>query len=541
LVGHFVALKVALIRNGLRGSPLRIALFLVGSLIGLIMALFGFILLALPPARAIDRSALPVFLFTALFVAWLLFPLFGYGLDETLDPDRLALLPLSRAGLMKGLLASSLIGIAPAATLLALLGAVFGYGSLGVGGLLVVAGVGVELLLCLTAARAVTTGLSRLMRSRRARDVWVGAFALFGVALNLMAQALRLVGRPAGSAEVARLSDVLRWFPPGLAGRAVLEAGAGRTLVSVVDLALAAAAVWLLGLWWAKNLDRLTTTTEPARRAAASGDLPRPAAMVARKSGSLFPRVAWFLPRNRRGAVAAKELRYLWREPGQRAARFSSILISVLGVAGVVANRRFHRPEMVLATVVFVWLFSLNGAGLFAMDRSAYWMNAVAPGDPSQDLLGKNQALALINLPVFVFIAVGLAAFTKGWAYLPLTIALAAGVFAVVLGLGNIASVRLAQPMPESTTNVWAMRSGQGCGTAMVMLLVLMAMQILVAPLGVMVLLGLTVWRPLLVVTAPVAVAYGLAVYLVGFRIASNWLRQHQPELLEALSPRHAV
>ena len=88
---------------------------------------------------------------------------------------------------------------------------------------------------------------------------------------------------------------------------------------------------------------------------------------------------------------------------------------------------------------------------------------------------------------------------------------------------------------------MWAARSGQGCGTALIMLGALFVDQLLLTPVAALVVAGLVWWTPLLFVAAPVAVAYGALLYRTGFRMAARWIRANQPELLEALSPRQAA
>src|SRR5207248_2290171 len=81
-------------------------------------------------------------------------PLLGMGSDETLDPSRLALLPLEPPALMRGLLSASLVGLGPIATLLALSGVLARTRPGAAGTLLIALLVVVELLLCVVGSRA---------------------------------------------------------------------------------------------------------------------------------------------------------------------------------------------------------------------------------------------------------------------------------------------------------------------------------------------------------------------------------------------------
>jgi ABC-2 type transport system permease protein len=315
-------------------------------------------------------------------------------------------------------------------------------------------------------------------------------------------------------------------------GRAIVDADGGRFGLAALQLLPGLAILVPLAYWWVANIEQLTSREE-APTGSRTGSRPR----SARATSALYPTMAAFLPRNRWGAVAAKDLRYLWREPAQRAQRLTTFLLALGAVVAVATVRATHRPPTSLAPAAFLWWFSLMAMGQFGMDRASYWMNVAASGDPLEDLVGKNAAIALLNLPVFVAISLAVVALTGGWAYLPLTLSTGLGVLGVALGVGNVTSVRLPLPVPESPTNLWAQRTGAGFETALIMLGVFLVSQLLVGPIVVLVLAGLYVWRPMLVVAAPASIAYGVVVYLVGRRIAARWLRGHEPELLAALGP----
>jgi ABC-2 type transport system permease protein len=542
---YFARLKLRLLRNGLRGSPLRIVGLVLASVFGLQFGIAGFLLLVLPDAGRSPElhAAIPVVWFVVVFLGWAILPVFGFvGLDETLDPGRLVLLPLRRSQLQLGLLAASCIGVGPLVTVVALGGALFGYAWFGPGTAVVALAVVVELGLCLTVSRAITSALTRVMRSRRGRDLLVIFSFLVFIFFNVLAQLPRLlrgISPETGRAVLA----VLGWLPPGLVGRAVAEADAGNVLLATGYLLLGASGIAPLALWWSRSLGRLTTTVEStphrspaeARRAQGRGVALRRRRFHA-EGGTLFPSAARFLPRNRLGAVAAKELRYLWREPQFRAQRLLTAVVALAAVIGLVGLPRVRDPEGVLIAAALLWLFTFNAINQFASDRAAYWMNVVATGDPRADLVGKNLAGALVNIPVFLLVAIALAALTGGWAYVPLAICLAIGALGTSFALGNIASTRAAQPLPESTTNLWGTATGQGCGTALLQLAALVLHFALIVPILLLVIAGLTIWRPLLLVAGIASVAYGAVLYGIGLRISSAWLRGHEPELLESLS-----
>src|SRR4051794_13499994 len=288
MVGVFVKLKLTLIRNGLRGGWQRQVGLILGAVAALPLAALGFLALAVSGRDSDVAQQVAVIGCTVLFVGWISLPVLGFGSDETLDPSRLALLPLTRRQLMGGLLAASLVGIAPVATLLGMSGAAIGYTRSGASFVLVVAAIAVEVALCLTASRAVITSLSRMLRSRRGRDVSVALVALVALLPQLLRFAIPTDGQSEG-VDLRPLTRSVRWLPPGLAGQAMADARSGRLLPAAGEFLLALVCVVIFVLWWNPALQRTLTTAEAptARRVDARG---------AGAPLSLFPRWLPFLP-----------------------------------------------------------------------------------------------------------------------------------------------------------------------------------------------------------------------------------------------------
>ena len=79
-----------------------------------------------PPVRPVMAAA---FGGGVLVLGWLLLPLVFFGVDETLDPARFALLPLPRRTLVTGLFAAALISVPVFAVLVAVAGLVVSAGA----------------------------------------------------------------------------------------------------------------------------------------------------------------------------------------------------------------------------------------------------------------------------------------------------------------------------------------------------------------------------------------------------------------------------
>ncbi|HEY2429370.1 MAG TPA: hypothetical protein VGI06_10590, partial [Acidimicrobiales bacterium] len=99
-----VRLKLRLLLNGLRGSGIRAVGFVLGCVYALVLGAVGFTILVALRRTPGDLAVVAEIGGLGLALGWAGLPLLGFGSDETLDPTRLALLPLDRRSLMTGLL-----------------------------------------------------------------------------------------------------------------------------------------------------------------------------------------------------------------------------------------------------------------------------------------------------------------------------------------------------------------------------------------------------------------------------------------------------
>ena len=105
--------------------------------------------------------------FALQLVAWILAPLVAFGVDETVDPTRFALLPIRSQTLQRGLLVTSLIGFLPVANVIVMVGAVIGVSIPWWTLPIALAAAALQLLTCVVLSRALSTAMSSLMSSRR--------------------------------------------------------------------------------------------------------------------------------------------------------------------------------------------------------------------------------------------------------------------------------------------------------------------------------------------------------------------------------------
>jgi len=532
VVATFVRLKLRLLRNGLRIGQGAV-LFGIGAFGAGAVGLIAFTVLA--GARG-DSTApdLAIVVFAIATLGWTVLPILGFGNDETLDPQRLATLPLTRRQLVTGVLAASLIGVAPVATLVALSGALIGLAHDAPSAALIVLAVLMTLLLCVVASRTMVSLLVPMLRSRRGRDFTILAVTLLGLTPPLLEMFAARGSHGHDFHQVfVQIAHRVRLTPFAWGGTAVSDAAAGHDLAAVGLLAavggLIAALLWV----WSHALERALTSSD------APASAPRPSRAGA--PAGLIPRVLPFLPRNRVGAVAAKDLRYFARDPRRRAPLIGALIVPAVALFASLSEGPTRPQSTTLLGLVAV----LPAAGLtlnqFGLDGAALWSSVAAGNDPRADLVGKNLASMLVMVPLATVSAVICAAFTHGWAYLPLTLGLAPAIFGVLLGVGDVMSVRVPYAMPDRR-NPLAFNPGQGCATLLAGFGALAVQGMLLAPVAALTFLLLTT-QPLAIATiiaVVVANAYGTTIWVTGRNIAWRDVWWRLPELLDAVSPRQA-
>jgi ABC-2 type transport system permease protein len=522
MVGHFFRLKLRLTRNRLRRSGTWGVIGFI--LIWLGAAVMGFLLGLVAYAAGYlwggDGLALVLSL---VGLGWLVIPVVAAALDETVDPRRLELLPLTRSRLAAGLLASAAIGPGTIITAMAVVGAaVWSFTGLPSLVPIVVAGL-LFVVWCLASSRLVTTLLTDLLRSRRGRDVAVVAASLaIGTAVIIVNLYRPTPGDfPDEKLRIGSLGTLAGWTPAGAAGAAMSDFGeSGNSGTGLARVAYVVAATGIVVWLWQVVLGRLSTRTATSGRVRTVGGVV-----------SLVPRIF----RGRSGPVyvtAGKELRYMRRDPRFRSQAVG--LVIALAAVGFGGGRFLLGTEYApfLATVI-AWMVASTGFNLFGMDDRSFWAYVVSGVDLRRILAGKNLALALIGVPAVGIVAVLMSLLAGEFAHLLTAILSSLAVLAVWLGVGNVTSVLGAFPMPES--NLFGSRNASAAAGA-VAILGVVAAGALTVPVAAAVGLPaafLGPWQGL--VGACVAGALGWLAYRLSLNVAGGLLESRAEKLLEAL------
>ncbi|MGW0534447.1 transporter [Streptomyces sp. NPDC003032] len=525
LTATFARLKLALLVNGLRQSSGRRALYLASLVLALLFAaaqIFGLVLLR----GHEDATVVVVLLAGVVSLGWAVMPLFlATGGDETLDPTRLAMLPLDPRTLVRALLAASLVGIGPLYTLCVLLGSVIAVAYGPAAWTTAVVAVPLTLVVCVALARAVATANTRLLTSRRGRDLAVLSGLLIAIGAQLVSFGAQSLGR-AGDLEALRpLEAVLRWVPPASAIGAVDSAARGSYGAAVAQLVLTGLLLLLLLAWWRGTLVRLMTSPDASTVAAAG-----PGRKGRSGHGATGPR---WLPGGRTGTVMERSLRYMRRDPKTRGAL---VIALAIGLIVPVFNALQGRGTIYLACCAPAMLGTVM-YNQFGQDHSGFWMvlqTIGSPRDASLELRGRALALSLVAVPHSILTVIVTALMLGDMTTVPESIGLTCAFLGSVLGTGAVASVRAPYSIPqEGRKNIVP---GQGTIAALSIFGGMIAGVLLCTPV-----IALTVWlhasgQPLFWLLLPVGAAWGLLTSCAGLRVAAPQAAARLPEILTAVS-----
>lgn len=528
MVRHLVGLKARLTWNGFRSDRQRriglpVALILLGWL-GIWLAQTH--LRTIHLLEATDPAALPDYLAWAAlfgFLVWVTLPVIIFPLDENLDPQQLATLPVTPNQMIVGLAAASFV--APSTVVpIAVIGA--NTAAAGAGWWIVIPASLIFLCLLAVGSLLFSAAISAVLRTRRGRDI--ATFLVLGLAAGSFFTYRSVSGAVSrvGIASAASAAPLIDWWPllpPVAAQKAVLAAGEGRPGAALAALTAAVVGLAVLAVLWRGLLRWLLTT--PVQQS-------KPASRARRGGMTIGP---WgVIP-----TMTRKELRFYVRDPRQRLVWTGTVIFVGLAIGGAVMNatgffdlrERAWAPLAAPVLVLFVGLpIALN---LFGWERNAASYLFVLPAKAHQILLGKNLGVATALLIETALLALGLAAFTGQWTWIWLVPPLAISAIGCQLAVGNLVSVLTPLRLPREGTDIFAQSTEQGCLAIVSQTVSFFAIGLLLVPPASVTVLTVDfgqVIEPW--VTAAVTILWGVALYGLSLALASRLLRRRVPEVL---------
>jgi ABC-2 type transport system permease protein len=525
-------LKLTILRNSIFGAQSRSWWSVFAMTVTLCGSLFTAVSIAMTPGHhsAASSAERLTLLLTSMFGLWVFGPLLVGGVDDSLDPTRLALLPLKRSELRKGLVVGALLGPLPLGTIITLIGVVVGYQPGTALSLITVAAGVLGLIVNLTMSRALSVSLAFAGRSRRGKDLSILLASLGAAAIFLGTQSLRFLS----DSEQNRILGSLRWLPSGQVAQAVLEVQRGQILQPVIRL-VALVAICALGFAiWLRGIDRLLVDPDSIRHATST------------KSADVHSVIPGFLRRwahHPTVVLTSKELRYLGRSPQRRSSLIISIVIGT--VFALLQSMRFanSNPNAVYGAVVAA-LFGVHATNnVLGTDAASLWMEQTAGVRLKDQLIARSAAASPNLLIPTILAAFVLAVMSGGWVQFAVLCATTIALIGLPLGVGSIISVIAPFNQPDSGNPHSNKRANNGKSGLISLLAIVGIGSVVVgaAPPFVAIAVSMFLHKPLFVVLAILlTIPYSAFCWWLGVKLAMRFVRDKETELLSTIGGRRA-
>lgn len=528
MVRHFVGLKARLTWNGVRYDAQRrfgfpIALGLLSWLAFWLAGSYSRVATDLSESTA---AALPSFAGWAailFFLAWVTLPVIIFPLDENLDPQQMAMLPVSDNQMIRGLTAASLV--APATVVpVVLLSAnlrLFAEGWwMAVPASLVFVG------LLAVGTQLFSTAISAVLRTRRGRDI--ATFLILGIAAGsfILYRSITGLVEDLGIAGAANHVPIVDWsllIPPVAAQKAIIDAASGSVGSALAHLGAATIGLVVMALIWRRLLNWMLTTPKEGSR---------PASRARTRGMATGP---WGIVPN----LARKELRFYIRDPRQRLVWTGTVIFVGLAIAGTflgatgIYDVRGSQWAPLAAPILVLFVGLPIALNLFGWERNAASYLFVLPPRPAQLIMGKNVAVALALVAETLILALAIGGFTGQWRWFPLVVPLTVAAIGAQLSVGNMVSVLTPLRLPREGTDVFAQSTEQGCLAIVAQTVSFFVIGALLIPPASVVVLTVSfgeVVPPWF--TASFAMFWGAILYLVSLWLSSRILRKRLPEVM---------
>ncbi len=528
MVRHLVGLKARLTWNGFRSDRQR----KIGLPVALALLTWAGVWLArshYETAQLLsesDPAALSEYMGWAalfLFLVWVTLPVIIFPLDENLDPQQLATLPITPNRMLAGL---AIAGLVAPSTVVPILVIASNSAILSGGWWMALPAGLIYIGLLAVGGQLFSAAISGILRTRRGRDI--ATFLVLGLAAGsfFIYRSVSSSVAESGVADAVLSQPIIGWWPlipPVATQKAMIDAAAGDPFTAVLALIAAGTGLIVLALAWRRLLGWLLTT--PAQQSA-------PATKARRNGMATAP---WGVV----ATMARKEFRFYVRDPRQRLVWTGTVIFVGLAVGGAVMNAtgffdirgQEWGPLVAPVLVLFVGLpIALN---LFVCERNAASYLFVLPPKPHQILLGKNLAVATALGVETILLTVGLAAFTGHWTWVWLAFPLTIAAVGCQLAVGNLVSVLTPLRLPREGTDVFAQSTEQGCLAIVSQTVSFFAIGLLLVPPASVVVLTVSFGEVLAPwIAAVVAIGWGLVFYLLSLFVSSRLLGRRMPEVL---------
>ena len=527
MVALLVSLRWRQLRHQLSRNPWMIVTLIITGMLALgFLAILAVGLVAL-------RFTVPDIAVTAIVLAgavlvlgWWIGSIF-VSADDTLAPERFALLPVTARALLPGLVVAGATTIGGIGTVAALVLMLLGW-SVSLPALFTaLVMIPIAVVTSVLGARVVSGLLAHWLARRNTRDLVVTLGVVLaassGLLINLALGALRSVGDVGGA--VAAVADVIAWTPIAAVFGVPSAIAQGDFLAAGLRLLIALGTV--LVLWFAARQLLAARLVAPIQ-SSGGGRV---------RSGGVLDRM---LPATPAGAIAARTLRYYRRDPRQLVNIVMLLLLPALFIGLVVLNSLGEEtiafgPGIVLIPAINALLAGSIVQMAIAYDNDAIALHMLTGVSGTADRIGRLLGFGVIAAPVTIVLCVATCLLAGRPDLIPASLGAALGLTAISAGAGAWVGSFLPGRAPAPEASPFGRGSSGGAQSLLAMVIMSPITLVLGAPaLGFAI---AAIWTPALGwVSLACGVIFGGLALWGGVALGGKTLERRWPEVLIEVS-----
>jgi ABC-2 type transport system permease protein len=520
MVATLLRLRFRVLGNQLARSPWQLIGFLFGALYGLgvlagivaALVFLGFADLQLASDIIIGAGSM-------VTLGWALVPLLAFGVDTTLDPERLVVFPMTLGRMMVALTVAGVCGIPGIITSVATLATIATWAHWPAAIAAWVLSAPLAVLTAVVASRAVAALASGLGSGRRFREV-SGILIFIPIILAGPIIAALATGFAVNIDSVRALLPVLGWTPLGAAWAIPADAAAGDLLAAGAKLLIALATLGVLWLVWRSSLAR--SLVRPHQNSAGS----------AVKPGAL----GWFgrVPTGAAGAIFARSLTYWTKDPRYLRQLIGAPLVPLL-LWFYARNGDPWGPLSFAGPIIAVIIGIVVYADI-SYDGTAFGTQLITGASGRADRIGRMFAAGAVALPLVLLAAVLPFVFSGDWTQFPGILGMSVGILLTCYGVCAVTSAQLVVPVAGSGDNPFKRVPGTTFLQGLAFMGIWLVALVLSAPAVVIGLIGFfTASAMLSGIAGLVGIVLGSAVFVGGILLGGRMLDRSAPLLLSRL------
>lgn len=474
-----------------------------------------------------------------LFLFWIISPLLGYALNDFYDVNKLVVYPISQKQILAGMTIGSLMNLPVLMMLPPLFAGMFAVTHNLIA--LLVGGVSLLLFLLLTLliSQSITQASSGVMRTRRFRDLSMILVLILGLCYFLFSQffLVKLISMDWSQIWQSSYWNVTDILPPGIPACIMDNTIKGHYLAVIGWLALLSGYLWAAFILAANILTRIFREVERGAAPTATESMEAiDSVPVGHRTGLIEQIIA---PETY--AIYQKELRYFKRDPFYRL-----MLANVVYLTVIFSITLFHQSSSMGhlqqgASAVRLWIllgvlqlmqFNLV-CNQFGSEPLGFLFQT--PISRMKILLGKNLALYVVFGSINTVVVIAESLFTHQLGMLPMLLLWTWLSELAEIGLGNILSILFPHRVVLKGVRVSSAGKG-GIGRFVTAFGSMLAVAVVLSPVllafVVPTIMHATIY---MAITIPIAVLYGVGLYLLSLKLAAPLLFQRESKMIAQL------